>query len=234
MRRPRPSDRGGRAARPDPAALLAQTTFFAGLSASSRFALAQVCGLRTVSRGDVLFREGETAVGVWVCHSGRVRLARRGPDGRERVLKIVRPGETFAEAVLFEMPAYPATATVLEAGVMFVVPTPAVRTLLRNEVFRDDFLAMMSRKLRHLAERAAAAPVTDLAARFERFLDEQFGSVQRIETRLTRRDVAAALGVAPETLSRLLRELRAAGRVRWSGRVIERGFRTAGGVGAGR
>ncbi len=223
--------RGGRAARPDPAAVLAQTTFFAGLSGSSRRALAHVCGLRTVSRGDVLFREGEPAVGLWVCHSGRVRLARRGPDGREHVLKMVRPGETFAEAVLFEMPTYPATATVLEPGVMFVIPTPDVRALLRDEAFRDDFLAMMSRKLRHLAERAAAAPVADLAARFERFLDEQFGSALRIETRLTRRDVASALGIAPETLSRLLRELRVSGRVHWSGRVIQRGIRKRTGPG---
>jgi len=138
------------------------------------------------------------------------------------VLKIVRPGETFAEAVLFELRVYPATATMLEPGTLFVVPTPEVKALLRDETFRDDFLAMISRKLRHLAEQAASAPGADLAERFERFLEEQFGAAPRVETRLTRRDVAAALGVAPETLSRLLRVLRASGRVKWTGRIIER------------
>ncbi|MCX7819096.1 MAG: Crp/Fnr family transcriptional regulator [Kiritimatiellae bacterium] len=178
--------------------------------------------IRHVSRGEVLFREGEPGVGLWVCHRGRVRLSRRTADGRERVLKIIRPGETFAEVVLFETRAYPATATALEDGVLFVVPAAALRARLREEEFRDDFLAMVMRKLRHLADQLSGRAGADLAERFEAFLDEQFGAARRIETQLTRRDVAAALGVAPETLSRLLRSLRTEGRLRWRGRVIER------------
>lgn len=178
--------------------------------------------MRTTSRGDILFHEGDPGLGLWICHSGRVRLSRRGPDQHERVFKIVRPGETFAEVALFESRTYPATATVLEEGTMFVVPTPEVRALLRDEAFRDDFLAMLSSKLRHLAQRAVDTQAADLATRFERFLDEQFGGAETVVTQLRRRDVADVLGVTPETFSRLLRDLRAAGRVRWTGRFIQR------------
>lgn len=206
----------------DRAAILAQTNFFRGLGESSRRALAEICVAIEAARGDVLFREGDPGQGLFICNRGRVRLSKRGSDGRERVVKIVGPGETFGEVVLFEQPTYPVTAVALETSLLFLAPRRDVRAWLRNDEFRDDFLAMLMRKLRFLTDRMSVLAAAGVETRLWQFLDEQFGDAPRVESRMAKRDVAAAIGVAPETLSRLLARLESAGRLRWRRGVIER------------
>ncbi len=206
----------------DPAAILAQTHFFRELSEAARRRLAELCSVRSMARGEVLFREGDAGEGMYVCNRGRVRLLKRGPDGRPTLLRMIRPGEAFAEVVLFEQPRYPVTAVAAEAGSVMWIPRREMRALLREEPFRDEFVAMLLRKLRYLAERAPWLSGADVEERLWRFLDEQFGDAPRVTTGLRKRDVAEAIGVTPETLSRLLARLEAHRRLRWRAGLIER------------
>lgn len=206
----------------DITAILAQVNFFQDLSEASRRALAEVCIPREVPKGEILFREGDDGHSVYVCNRGRVRLHKAAPDGSEVVLKVVRPGETFAEVVLFEREQYPVTATAVEACGLFLIPRRDVRVLLRRDDFRDDFIGMLMRKLRHLAERVPMLTTADVEVRLLHFLREQFGDAPVVQCGLTKKDVATAIGTTPETLSRLLARLARTGRLRWRGRTIER------------
>ncbi len=206
----------------DITAILSQLNFFQGLGEASRRALAEVCIPRDVAKGEVLFREGDEGHSVYVCNRGRVRLHKMAPDGTEVVIKVVRPGATFAEVVLFERERYPVTATAIEPCGLFLIPRREVRALLRRDDFRDDFIGMLMRKLRHLAERVPMLTTTDVEARLFHFLDEQFGSAPSVQSGLTKKEVAAAIGTTPETLSRLLARLDEEGRLQWSGRTIRR------------
>jgi CRP/FNR family transcriptional regulator len=206
----------------DITAILAQVNFFQDLSEASRRALAEVCIPREVAKGEVLFREGDDGHSVYVCNRGRVRLHKTAPDGSEVVLKVVRPGETFAEVVLFERERYPVTATAVEPCGLFLIPRRDVRALLRRDDFRDDFIGMLMRKLRHLAERVPMLTTTDVEVRLFHFLGEQFGAAPVVQCGLTKKDVAVAIGTTPETLSRLLARLARSGRLRWRGRTVER------------
>ena len=206
----------------DITAILAQVNFFADLGDESRRALAGVCIPREAAKGDVLFRESDDGHSVYVCNRGRVRLHKTGPGGEEIVLKVVRPGETFAEVVLFEQARYPVTAVALEPCGLFLIPRRDMRALLRRDDFRDDFIGMLMRKLRHLAERVPLLTTVDVEARLFHFLEEQFGPVASVQAGISKKEVAAAIGTTPETLSRLLARLEAEGRLRWRGRRIER------------
>ncbi len=209
----------------DITAILAQVNFFRDLSEASRRALAELCIAREVAKGEVLFREGDEGHSVYVCNQGHVRLHKLAPDGTEVVLKVVRPGETFAEVVLFERECYPVTATALEPCGLFLIPRRDVRALLRRDDFRDDFIGMLMRKLRHLADRVPMLTTTDVEARLFHFLAEQFGAAPLVQSGLTKKEVAAAIGTTPETLSRLLARLESEGRLRWRGRTIDRSER---------
>lgn len=206
----------------DIAAILAQVNFFGDLSEASRRALAELCIPREVAKGGVLFHEGDEGHSVYVCNRGRVRLHKAAPDGTEVVIKIVRPGETFAEVVLFERGTYPVTATALEPCGVFLIPRREVRALLRREDFRDDFIGMLMRKLRHLAERIPMLTTSGIEDRLFHFLDEQFGAASPVQSGISKKEAAAAIGTTPETLSRLLARLESEGRLRWCGKRIDR------------
>ena len=206
-------------------AILAQVNFFRGLDDASRRALAEICIPRAIRRRDVLFREGDEGHSMYLLNRGQVRLHKTAPDGTERVIKVVRPGETFAEIVLFEQNRYPVTATALSDGGVFLLPRRDVRALLRRDEFRDSFIGMLMAKLRHLSERVLFLTQCDVEERLFQFLEEQYGDQDPVTLAISKKDVAEAIGTTPETLSRLIFRLEKEGRLRWRGRRVERSLR---------
>jgi CRP/FNR family transcriptional regulator len=204
-------------------AILAQVHFFRGLSQSSRQALAEVALPRTVSRGEILFRERESGHSVYLVNRGRVELIKNLPGGEEVVISVMGPGQIFAEIVLFEQDRYPVTARALTAGHLYLFPRQDIRRLLGVATFRNDFLAMMFAKQRHLTERILQSSGHDVEQRFFLFLREQYGDAKEIRIDLSKRAVAAAIRTTPESLSRLLKRLAAGKRVVWKGSTLVRG-----------
>lgn len=202
--------------------VLAQANFFRGMSPESRRRLAEIAIPRAARRRETIFREGDEGHALFLLNRGRVQLTRMGPDHTAVVIKTVRPGETFAEVVLFEQTRYPVTASALSDSMLFLFPRRDFRHLLRYDDFRDDFIAMLMRRQRFLAERIVEISTTDVEQRLFRFLREQFGDTPRVEPDVTKRDVAAAIGATPETLSRLLKRLEREGRLIWKGRRLLR------------
>ena len=120
---------------------------------------------------------------------------------------MVRPGETFAEVILFEETRYPVTAVALTDVLLLKILRRDLQRLLEDGGFRGDFIAMLMRKQRYLAERIRLLSTQNVEERLFHFLREQYGPAERIEMGISRKALAAAIGTTPETLSRLLRRL---------------------------
>ncbi|MBP7829354.1 MAG: Crp/Fnr family transcriptional regulator [Kiritimatiellae bacterium] len=204
----------------NPRFLLAQTSLFGALAASHRRALAEVSLPVEVTRRTVLFEEGRKGDAFYVAARGRVQLHKTAPDGREIVIKVVQPGETFAEVILFEEARYPVTAVALTDALLLKILRRDVLRLLADADFRADFIAMLMRKQRYLAERIRQLATESVEERFLQFLREQYGPSERIELAIPRKALAAAIGATPETLSRLLRRLQAAKTLSCRGRKL--------------
>lgn len=207
---------------PDVQALLAQAHFFADLKQDNRLCLAEVCRPREVRKRSMLFVEGEEAEAMFLLARGQVQLHKIAPDGTEVVIKVVRPGEVFAEAVLFEQNRYPVTALALTDVLVYAMPRSAVRGLLDRDGFRNDFIASILRRLRYLADRVLYLTACDVEERLLRFLDEQYGRAAVVQVAVSKRDIARAIGATPETLSRVINRLEGEGILRWTGRRLER------------
>ena len=204
----------------DTSALLAQATFFQGLAPQSRVALAAVCRPRELRKRELLFREGDRGEGLFLLASGHIQLYKTTPTGEEIVIKIIKPGESFAEAVLFEANRYPVSAVALSACRLYVVLKQDIENLLGHSDFRRDFITMLMRKQRFLTERIRQLSTQDVAERLLVFLCEQYGPRDQIQTAISKKDIAAAIGVTPETLSRLIPRLKKEKKIVWSGRTI--------------
>lgn len=205
----------------NPAYLLAQTSMFEGLGTRHRAALAAISRPVEIRKGGLLFREGQPGEAVFLLVRGRVQLHKTAPNGRAVVIKVVRPGETFAEVILFEQNRYPVTAVALTDGLLLKIPRRDLHRLLGEENFRNDFISLLMRKQRYLAERIRQLRAHDAESRLFEFLREQYGEVEHITIGISKKALAAAIGTTPETLSRLIRRLVAGGKLVWSGRTIE-------------
>ena len=80
---------------------LSKSVFGAELKASDIEELVKVCNLCSLSKDEFLFHQGEAARCFYVVHSGAVKVHRLMPDGREQVIQIFKPWDSFAEIGAF-------------------------------------------------------------------------------------------------------------------------------------
>ena len=137
------------------------------------------------------------------------------------MIKVIGPGELFAEAILFEQDTYPVSAVALEASLVYMLPKMQFDCLLQEPEFRNDFMTSLMNKLRYLTEQVQYLTAYDVEARLFRFLRNHYPGKRTFKIRLSKKDVAAAIATTPETLSRLLLRLKKEGKLLWEGKQIE-------------
>ena len=191
--------------------------FFKGISQESRKALESICVLREFKKKELLFMEGEPGRSVFLLASGGIQLYKSSPEGKEVVIKVVKPGEIFAEVILFERDHYPVSATAIEESQVYLFPKKQFYSLLDHEVFRNDFIRMLMQKQRYLVDQILNLSVADVEKRFFRFLRDQYGKKEDYTVPLSKKNIAATIGTLPETLSRLILRLKNEGKMVWEG-----------------
>lgn len=199
---------------------LRQMPLFGGLPDQELQRLSRAALVRELRKGQILFRQGEPGRAVYWLDAGRVQLSRQTAGGRQVIIRTVRPGELFAEAALFEEQRYPVTARAATASRLVGLWRGDFLELLSVASFRDAFLGLLMRRLRYLTERLEQVASASVEARLARFLFEQYGRATAAEVEFSKQDVAAAIGITPETLSRLLRRLRRRRLLQWRRRTL--------------
>ena len=189
--------------------------------------IASMCGVRRVRKGELLFSEGDGADFLPILLAGRAKLARTDSEGREQVLHLVRAPGSFAEAAVFGPGVFPASAVVVEAGLLATVPRTDLLDLLRRRPeVALALLASMSLWFRRLVDLVDGLALHTVEERVAAYLFAAFarsgqtlvaGAQIRLEE--PKRLIAAVCGTAPEVLSRTFRRLAAEGVVRVSGPV---------------
>jgi len=82
--------------------ILKQAGYFQGISEASLKAVAEICLTRLYQKREILFTEGQRGMALFGCLTGAVQLYKTTPDGKEVVIKMIKPGEMYGEVVLFE------------------------------------------------------------------------------------------------------------------------------------
>ena len=200
--------------------LLYQSEFLKGISERSRKLLANICILKTINKKESIFLEGNKGYSIYICVTGKIQLYKSSKDGKEIVIKVIKPGEMFGEVILFEVDKYPVSTIALVNSKVLLIPKHQFHCLLNQEDFRNDFIAMLMKKQRYLADQIKYLTVQDVEERLFSFLREQFGTKEKIIPSMTKKDMAAAIGTTPETFSRLLLRLKSENKLFWEGKTI--------------
>ena len=195
--------------------------FFDGISTSNKAALAKCCLPIERPKHTVLFHEGDAGDAMFLLARGRISLYKLSSEGVSTVIEVLKPGDAFAEVILFEQRSYPVTATAITDILIFRLARRDLLALLRDEDFRNDFIAMLLGKQRYLVNRIHQLTSTDVEERLRAFLLEQYGEKPRIQAEINKKQFAAAIGATPETLSRLLQNLKRRKLLSWKQGVID-------------
>jgi CRP/FNR family transcriptional regulator, dissimilatory nitrate respiration regulator len=177
-----------------------------------------------LDRGQTLFLEGDSAQGLYVILSGRLKVYKTSSRGRHQILLLLGQGETVGEAAMFAGETFPASAEAVEASEVFGLP----RNTFLEVIQAEPEVAMRLLSALSLRIRSFASMIEDLSLRevSERLaghlvkLDSGCGSTGTIELDVTKAQLAATFGTAPETLSRAFQQLRKIGVIETSGRKI--------------
>jgi len=205
---------------------LRRIALFSALDEPQLEAVIATMHVRRIADGELLFQVGDPASEFFYLRSGSVKLFRHTPDGGEKVIELVQPGQTFAEAVMFmERADYPVSAQVLTAGELYAFDQVTMLTLLRdsNETCLR-MLGALSRRLRHHVEEIDRLTLHSASFRLASYLLQRCAVLESgpCEVRLDapKHVIASRLAIQPETFSRILARMSKQGTISVDGNVL--------------
>ena len=209
-------------------AVLRKTPLFASLTEQEMHALATRVSKKRFQRGELLFGEGDSCTGLFLVASGKIRIFKLSPAGREQVLAVEEPGSSFAELPVFDGGNYPASASALEdAEVLFISRKDFQNFCREHPEVALKVLAVVGARLRRLVGIIEDLSFTTVRHRLIALilrLAQANGTASkegvRVELTKTHQDLAAELGTVRELVSRNLSRLQAEGFLEVDGRKI--------------
>ncbi len=203
--------------------ILTNCRLFSQVDTGALARLVTIARLCSFDKGQLIVREGEQCPGVYVVGSGLVRVFKTGAGGKEHVLHLVGPGNTFAEVAAVGQFDMPASAQAVADTVCALLPAERFRQMLREDhQFCLALLAGLTVWVRHLVSLLEDVVLRDAAGRVARLLlNAPLAPDGSRELPALKRHLASHLNLTSETFSRTWRRLIEAGLIEEveSGRV---------------
>jgi CRP/FNR family transcriptional regulator len=203
---------------------IARVPLFEGLPPEQIEDLAMIVTDQIFRKGETIFSEGEEANGFYVVITGRVKIFKLSPDGKEQILHFFGAGEPFGEVPVFTGQHFPANAEAMEESRVFFFPRESFVDLIkRNPSLALNVLAVLSKRLRRFAaliDDLSLKEVPGRLAAYLLYLSDQNKGAKVLELAITKAQLASLLGTIPETLSRILGKLSSQGLIETDGRRI--------------
>lgn len=179
-------------------------------------------------KGEVVFRRGEPCEGFWIVLYGQVKLLVTSPQGMEKVIEIIGPGQTFGEAIMFmDVPYVVSAQTLADSLLLHVSKRTVFAELERNPAFARKMLAGLSRRLHGLIRdvesysmRSGSERVIGFLMRIDSLDNGEESNEATVTLPASKVTIASRLNLTPEHFSRILHDLSAAGLIEVSGKSI--------------
>jgi len=198
---------------------LKQCPLFAGLKEEDLKKIKSIAIPKKMIKKMIIFSEGQEARGFYVLLSGKVKLFKIGPDGKEQILHIVYAPDAFAEAALFLEGTYPAFAEALTDGqLLFISGKEFIQLIEKNPKLSINMIVSLSQFLKKFTSLIEELSLKEVSSRVAKYLLDLSLNAGRegkdpteIKLDLSKAQLASKLGTISETLSRTLGKLKAKG-----------------------
>ena len=211
------------------AGLLAQIPLFSGLTEEDLLRMARGSRRESYDRGNILFHKGDPCHGFHLIQKGQVKLAFVSADGNQKVVDILREGNTFGEAVMFMKKPYVLMAQALTDCQLIHFSKDAIfQEIERDKDFCLNLIAGPSHRLHHLIKELE---LHSLCSGKDRIIGYLLGEIEQagdanphgavvVQLQTHKGTIASRLSLTQEHFSRVLHELVHDGMIQVEGRRI--------------
>ncbi|GAB4201382.1 MAG: response regulator [Bacteroidia bacterium] len=181
----------------------------------------------TVSKKDMLFREGKYPNALYYVVSGKIKAFRINEYGKEFIIDLYKPGDFAGYEALLEDTTYQFSASALEDAEICVIPKDQFFLLLNtHKDIANTFIKLLSNGIKEKEERLMKMAYNSIRKRVAEallFLMEKYKQPGDtvFSINMSRNDLSGLVGTATETLIRTLSDFKEEGIVEVKGSNIK-------------
>ncbi len=207
---------------------LARAGIFQGVDPDAVSALIADMETVTFPRGMTIFDEGDPGDRLYIIVSGKVKLARHAPDGRENLLSVMGPSDMFGELSIFDPGPRTSSAVCVTEVTAATMDSAMLKAWIENHPeISQQLLRVLARRLRRTNASLADLIFTDVPGRVAKTLlqlanrfGSQEGGALRVNHDLTQEEIAQLVGASRETVNKALATFAHRGWIRLEGKSV--------------
>ena len=189
--------------------------YFSGLGLAELESIKKLVFEKTADRAEMVLFEGESAENLFFVASGAVKVFKTSAEGKEQILSIVRPGESFNDVPIFDGGPNPASARAMGPVLLYGIKKKDMEAVLRaHPQIALNVIKVLARRVRHLVSLVEDLSFRHVIGRVAKILLEHIGGEVGRGPRLTQQEMAAMAGTAREVVGRSLKALEEEGAIK--------------------
>ena len=189
--------------------------YFTGLQDRELESIKNLFFEKTVERGQLLALEGDPAEELYFVASGVVKVLKTSPEGKEQILSIVRPGESFNDVPVFDGGPNPASAQTMGPVILYGIRKADLEaTIAQHPQLALNVSRVLASRVRNLVSLVEDLSFRQVIGRVAKILLENSGDGSGPHPQLTQQEMAAMAGTAREVVGRSLKALEEKGAIR--------------------
>lgn len=178
---------------------------FNGLTFEEKMEVAKIALSKDYKKGESIYMAGDKGDRLYVIHRGKVKISKISESGKEQIIRILGDGDFMGELSLFTQTPLDSNAEALEpTSVCFIEGSRLKHIMGRNPEISVKIIEELSKRLQNAENLIESLGLHDVDQRVAATLLRMADQGGEINLTITKKDLAAHIGISQETLSRKL------------------------------
>jgi CRP-like cAMP-binding protein len=188
--------------------LIRDNPYFIGLKTEELDYIRKLMSEKSLDRGETIILDGEPAKAMYFVISGAVKVFKVSLDGKEQIIDIIRPGQSFNDVPIFDNGLTPVSAQAMSQVVLYELDKNSVYTIIRKYPrVASNVITVLAKRVRILVGLVEDLSFRTVLGRVAKILMDNAADGKSPGPRLTQQEMAAMAGTAREVVGRSLQTL---------------------------
>ncbi len=193
---------------------LLASPYFSGLDSSEIDSIGGFIVERSFGKGEAIIYEGDPGESLYFVVSGAVKTFKTSEEGKEQILQVVLPGDSFNDIAVFDDGHNPASAEAMSLVSLYCISKQDVFRILNDyHKLVENVIQILAGKMRKLLELVEDLSFKHVLGRVAKLLLDYVDDSTGVKPRLTQQEMAATVGTAREVVGRSLKTLQDEGAI---------------------
>lgn len=188
--------------------ILLKSQLFGGLPEEHLEEIKRISVDKHFNKGEIIFFDGDEGTGFYLVIEGSVNVYKVSSEGKEQIFHIVKEGGTIGAVPVFSGKSFPANAQAISKSHLLFFPREKfINLITNNPSLTMNILALLSMRLRQFTiqiENLSLKKIPGRLAAYMLYLSQEQGNKDVIKLNISKFQLANLLGTGPESLSRVL------------------------------